>query len=192
MFPRLSLLQWIVFAVFLFFYGFTVFVVTRDYYLRHPPRAAAAPHAVPSRESGDLGERMRAAVSDSASSLPDETLGSNPVLLAQEADRLFAAQRYGEAVRRYRRVLELAPDDTDARNDLGLALHYSGLTEEGLKVLREGADKAPEFQRIWLSLGFVAAQAGNEPVAREALTRARDLDPDNDIGAEAVRLLGQL
>jgi hypothetical protein len=39
--PRLTPLQWSLFAVFLIFYGFAVFALTRDYYLRHPPRSLA-------------------------------------------------------------------------------------------------------------------------------------------------------
>jgi len=59
-------------------------------------------------------------------------------------------------------------------------------------VLRTGADRAPEFQRIWLSLGFVSAQAGQREQARAALIRAQSLDPQSDVGVEAGRLLGLL
>ena len=61
-----------------------------------------------------------------------------------------------------------------------------------MEVLRAGAVADPEFQRIWLTLGFVSAQSGDAAGAREALQRARDLDPDNGIGQEATRLLGRL
>ena len=36
--PKLSPLQWLLLAVFLAFYGFAVFALTRDYYIRHPVR----------------------------------------------------------------------------------------------------------------------------------------------------------
>jgi tetratricopeptide (TPR) repeat protein len=191
MFPKLSLLQWALFAAFLFFFGFAVFALTRDYYLRHPPTppsASPAPHALPDSAAA-LGGRMREALSDSESGIPAALVASDPVLLSQEADRLFSAQRFTEAVTLYRKALELSPDDAGVQNDLGLALHYAGNTAEGIAVLRAGADAAPEFQRIWLSLGFVAAQAGDTELARQALTKAQTLDPQNDIGAEATRLL---
>jgi tetratricopeptide (TPR) repeat protein len=89
-------------------------------------------------------------------------------------------------------VIELDPEDLDAYNDLGLALHYSGRSQAGLETLQEGAAKDPEFQRIWLTMGFVSAQAGDPAGAHPALEKARDLDPDNGIGQEATRMLGLL
>ncbi|KAA6187483.1 tetratricopeptide repeat protein [Thiohalocapsa marina] len=184
--PRLTPLQWLIAAAFLAFYGFAVFALTRDYYLRHPPSAPVASAAT----SAALGQSLRAAAGSSA--LPPELMDASPALLSQEADRLFAAQRFAEAATLYRRALEQNPADAGISNDLGLALHYAGNTGAGLAVLRDGADAAPEFQRIWLSLGFVALQAGDQTLARRALTRAETLDPETDIGAEATRLLGEL
>ena len=193
MFPKLSPLQWLVAVAFLFFYGFAVFALTRDYYLRHPPRlVAAAPRTAPNTVESDLGGRMRQALQDTEATIPAEMLAKDPALLAQEADRLFGAGRYPEAVNLYRRLLELNADDINARNDLGLALYYAGKSGEALQVLRDGTARAPDFQRIWLSLGFVASQSGDTEVARAALTKARELGPDNDIGAEAARLLNSL
>ena len=117
---------------------------------------------------------------------------TNPVLLNQNADELFAQKRYAEAIPLYRRAIELDPEGLDAYNDLGLALHYGGQTQAGLEILRVGTDKDPGFQRIWLTLGFVSAQSGDAAGAGEALQKALDLDPDNGIGQEAKRLMGLL
>ncbi|MGB7552055.1 MAG: tetratricopeptide repeat protein, partial [Chromatiaceae bacterium] len=92
----------------------------------------------------------------------------------------------------YRRALELAPGDTDANNDLGLALFYTGQTAEAIKVLRAGAERSPDFQRIWLTLGFVSGGAGDKATARATLEKARDLGPDTGIGQEAARQLSRL
>ena len=193
MFPKLSPLQWLAAVAFLLFHGFAVFALTRDYYLRHPPRpAVAAPRTAPDTAASDLGGRMRQALQDTEAAIPAEMLAKDPALLAQEADRLFGAGRYPEAANLYRRLLEVNADDINARNDLGLALYYAGNSGEALKVLRDGTARAPDFQRIWLSLGFVASQSGDIETARAALTKARDLGPDNDIGAEAERLLKTL
>jgi Flp pilus assembly protein TadD len=135
---------------------------------------------------------MREALSDTDSSLPEELLNANPTLISQEADRLFAEQRFAQAITLYRRVLELDPADVGTRNDLGLALHYAGNTAEALEILREGSEMDPDFQRIWLSLGFVSVQADETEQARTALIRARELDPETDIGKEAARLLEML
>lgn len=197
MLPKLTPLQWLLALALLFFYGFTVFAVTRDYYFRHPPRPAVAdqatsPAANPGGNQSALGERMRAALGADDAAVPREQLERDPALMAREADRLFVARRYPEAIALYRRLLELDPTDSDASNDLGLALHYSGDTDAALSILQAGAEAAPTFQRIWLSLGFIAAQAGNGEQARTALTRARELDPASEVGSEAQRLLDLL
>lgn len=197
MLPKLSALQWTLLLAFVSFFGFAVFAVTRDYYLRHPVVAAtpgAGAHGAlgtDAAQSAALGARMRQALEDGPAASVD--LGSDdPVALGEAADQLFMAQQFREAIPVYQRVVELVPDSADARNDLGLALHYSGRSEEGLAVLQEGTDIAPNFQRVWLSLGFVAFQAGQMGIAQQALRRAQALGPDTNIGQEATRLLGLL
>jgi tetratricopeptide (TPR) repeat protein len=193
--PKLSPLQWLLLVVFLAFYGFAVFAVTRDYYLRHPARPMAAdvsgqgaaqpdPHAaVPKVATGLSGL-------DLGNAIPRSIEETNPKLLRERADRLFAEGRYQEAIPLYRWVLELAPDNAETYNDLGLALHYAGDSAGALEVLRNGVAGAPNFQRIWLSLGFVSLQVQDLDAARVALAHARDLGPENDVGKEAIRLLG--
>lgn len=185
--PKLSALHWIVLVAFLIFYGFTVFALTRDYYLRHPVK----PAATASTASAD-GTPRSAAPSPSTSAIPDSITESNPVLLHQQADALFVERRFPEAVRVYRRILELNPEDAEAYNDLGLALHYLGDADAAIAQLKIAVGKAPDLQRPWLTLGFLSLQAGEDTQAKAALERARDLDPESDIGQEAARLLGML
>lgn len=198
MFPRLNALQWMLFGAFLLFYGFAVFALTRDYYLRHPPSAARAadPHQASQGQrqtsTAALGARMRQAAQGGPDPAAVDLGSSDRAQLANAADRLFVARRFSEAIPIYRRVLELAPDDGETLNDLGLALHYSGRTQAGLEALQRGTQADPEFQRVWLSLGFVALQSGQPALAQASLERARALDPDNDIGREAKRLLGRI
>jgi Flp pilus assembly protein TadD len=186
--PKLTPLQWLLAVIFLGFYGFAVFAFTRDYYLRHPPQrtAAAAPHALPARTSAPAG------LAPETETAVDAIIGSDPKLLAQEGDRLFGARRYEAAVARYRQALALDESDTDTRNDLGLALHYLGQSDEALEVLRTAAEMDPEFQRIWLTYGFVAAQSGRPQAARDALEQAIALDSEAAVTAEAQRMLEQL
>jgi tetratricopeptide (TPR) repeat protein len=189
MLPKLTPLQWLLAAIFLGFYGFAVFAFTRDYYLRHPPQRSTtppAPHALsaPTGAPAGLAPQTETAV--------DGIIGSDPRLLAQEGDRLFGAGRYEAAVARYRQALALNESDVDTRNDLGLALHYLGQSDEALEVLRIGAEMDPEFQRIWLTYGFVAAQSGRPQAARDAFEQAIALDSEAAVTAEARRMLEQL
>lgn len=177
-------------VAFLAFYGFAVFALTRDYYLRHPPRVAAAP-AVP-QPAAQARPRPPALTLDNDTRIPASIAETNPVLLMQGADEAFGQRRYAAAIPLYRRVLELAPENLDAYTDLGLSLHYAGQTSEAVAVLAQGAAKGPASQRLWLSYGFVLGQSGDPAGAAQALTRARELGPDNDMGREADRMLGAL
>lgn len=193
--PRLTPLQWLVFAAFLAFYGFAVFALTRDYYLRYPPRpltsaasGTQAGHGTPGAAPSTFIQREVAGLGAPAVPLTSQ----DPAQLNDAGDRLFGQKRYAEAIPYYRRALELDPADADASNDLGLALYYSGQSAAALEILRAGTQRAPDFQRIWLTLGFVSAGAGDQAGARAALEKARALGPDNPIGQEAQRQLDRL
>lgn len=173
---KMSPLHWLVLILFLLFYGFAVFAVTRDYYLRHPAQASA---------SGTISS----AAPDS-SAVQEIATETDLDRLHQRADEYFVQQRFPDAATVYRRILELTPDDAEAHNDLGLALHQAGDISGAIEHLKAAIAKGPEQQRPWLSLGFVSLQAGNQADARDALTKARDLNPTSDIGKEAERLLG--
>lgn len=184
--PKLNPWQWIAVIVFLAFYGFAVFALTRDYYLRQAPETAGA--SPPAEPRTWLQEQLQGPPPDIQAALTE----TDPQRIGQVADQLFVRGQHAEAVPLYQRILELAPDDVEAHNDLGLALYYSGQTAAALDVLGEGIAKNPKHQRVRLSLGFVRAVIGDEPGAREALEEARALGPNNSIGQEAQRLLDQL
>lgn len=193
--PKLSTLQWLILATFLVFYGFAVFALTRDYYARHPIRPSAGARAL-GAENPHAGVQRPALAGisglDLATAVPESIEQANPILLGERADRLLTEGRFREAIPLYKRVLELAPEDSETYNDLGLALHYAGESASALEVLRRGAARDPSFQRIWLTLGFVNLQTQDANAAREALGRARDLGPESSIGEEAIRLLGAM
>lgn len=61
--------------------------------------------------------------------------GKNPYFYKAYGGALMAKGEFGEAVKAFRRALELNPYYCDARTDLGLALIGSGKREEGRKEL---------------------------------------------------------
>lgn len=193
--PKLTPIQWLVTLALTLFYGFAVFALTRDYYLRHPPKTPAAA-ATPSSQAQRAREAptwVEGSVLDAGTSaIPDAVVERDPILLGQRADQLFSQRRFREAIEVYRRVLELDPNNADAHNDLGLALQYSGDSAAALPILEAGLRLAPNDQRLWLTLGFVRARAGDRSGAEGALLKAQSLNASNDIGQEANRLLEAL
>ena len=170
-------------VAFLIVYGAVVFAATRAYYLE---QAAARPPAA----STPAGGAARPIAIPQAR--PPVTLADDPAVLADQADELLTQKRFGEAIEAYRKLLELAPDDVDTFNDLGLALHYAGRSGEALQVLEAGAAKDAKFQRIWLTLGFVRLQLGQTESARAAFQTCVDVDPESPIAIEARRFLERI
>jgi Flp pilus assembly protein TadD len=180
---RPTLRQALLGVAFLIVYGAVIFAATRAYYLERGAARAPTPAAPAS------GAARPIAIPQAR---PPVTLSDDPAMLADQADDLLTQQRFGEAVVAYRKLLELAPDEVDTYNDLGLALHYAGRSGEGLQVLEAGAAKDADFQRIWLTLGFVRLQLGQVEAARSAFETCVNLAPESPIADEARRFLGRM
>lgn len=185
-------------AVFQLLFAFGVFALTRAYYLDPAPQSprvaeapfgAAAPHPMPPAvTSGDPRDELESLIS----SFPGQSPGQDPAALSRQGDRYFGQQQYDLAAQSYEQALRAGSQDVNDYNSLGLTLHYLGRSEEALAVLNEGIAVDSNYQRIWLTLGFVNSQLGNLPAAREALDTAVRMDPDNEIGRSAAEMLDKL
>lgn len=185
-------------AVFQLLFALGVFALTRAYYLDHAsqspsvastPFGAAAPHPMPpSMSSGDPRDDLESLIS----SFPGPSAGQDPAELSRQGDSYFGQQQYERAEQSYEQALRAGSQDVNDYNSLGLTLHYLGRSEEALAVLNEGIAVDSNYQRIWLTLGFVNSQLGNLQAAREALGTAVRMDPDNEIGRSAAEMLDQL
>ena len=123
---------------------------------------------------------------------PADLSSDDPEILARLGDSYFVEKNYERAIELYERTLKLNPEDVDSYNDLGLSLHYTGQSNQAVEILKTGAAKAPTFQRIHLTLGFIQMQRGDKKAAITALKKAVELKPDNTVGLEAKRMLGEL
>lgn len=185
---------WMGMLVFQVLYGLAVFSITRDYYAasgqaQAPTRStsmASQPWSAWSENGGEGAEIPVLPLID------DSFIGDDPTTVAQMAEEAFAAQQFDRAADLYQRLLDLGGESANTFNSLGLALHYIGRTDEALKKLAQGVALDASYQRIWLTIGFVNGQAGNLDEARVALTRAVEMDPDNDVGRAAAEMLSAL
>ncbi len=183
---------WVLMAVFQVIFGTVVFTVTREYYIddsgpvstgstamRQP--VLAWPGSVTAEQSArsDLVPSTRA-------------MSRDPVEISRQANESFAGRQYARAAELYEQLLILGPDNVETYNNLGITLHYLGRSGEALSRLNEGLAVDPTYQRIWLTLGFVNAQLGNNEQARVALTNATQIDADSDIGRSATEMLQTL
>jgi len=78
-------------------------------------------------------------------------------LNARIADIYLETRRYEDAIIYYKKAIELNPEDIDSYNDLGLAYFYLQRPLDGLTYVDDGIKINPNYQRIWLTKGFMLA-----------------------------------
>ena len=185
---------WIPLAAFQVAFGYAVFAITRAHYMPEtevirspaPASTTAQPDSTwPSSITASEIERL----SSPLMSPPDI---QDPIEMSRRANEYFANRQYAQAAQLYERLLALTPNDANVYNDLGLTLHYIGRSTEALRRLNEGVALDPQYQRIWLTLGFVNAQLGNVDQARMALTKATEVGTDESIRQSAQKMLADL
>lgn len=176
---------WLGLAAFQVAFGFAVFYATRSHYVQ----PASVPPAASASTAGAPSPWPNVAMTLPSSVAPDS---DDPRALAQQADELFAAKQYGAAAALYERLSALDPDNADLYNNLGLTLHYLGRSDEALDTLAQGATRAPEHQRLWLTTGFVNMQLGRTAAARNALEKAASVGEDDAIRGSARDMLASL
>ena len=98
---------------------------------------------------------------------------------AGEGNAAFAAGDYKRAVRAYRKVLELAPDNLVGLVNLGVAEFASGNPREAEAVLKKAVQQRIDTAPAWLTLGILYMDEGRLDEAHAALAQAILHDPRN-------------
>jgi len=176
----------------LFVVGLTVFAVTREMYVGVVQTEAAtrsntvAPSAMPRSDQLEVNTAMLESL------LSFDSTEKDPATMSLLANKYFANRQYAEAADLYEQLSALDPGNANNQNNLGLTLHYINRSEEALAVLKKGSALNPGNQRIWLTLGYVNKELGNLDEAKSSLQTAVQIDPDNDIGKSASKMLSEL
>ena len=179
-------------TVFQIVFGLTVFTITRQYYIHDSNNVRADP-TITSQPSLVLPERIMAYDPTQLNSATFSQLSiDDPVEISRQANEHFTSKQYDKAADLYERLLVFNPNNVDTYNNLGITLHYLGRSTEAIRRLNEGVAVDPTHQRIWLTLGFVNSQLGDTEQARTALNTASKMDPDNEIGKSAIKMLADL
>ncbi len=126
------------------------------------------------------GEQMMGQVFQEISALK-AALEKNPKdaqALLRLANMYHDARKYEEAVLYYKRALEVAPRDVDARTDMGICLYEMGMPDDALAQFRTTLSYDADHWQTWLNLGIVALSAKNDvKTATEAFARVEKLNP---------------
>jgi len=183
---------WIQMVIFQVIFGLSIFTFTRQYYIQDSAGVRVTPAA--SNPSATAGPHrvMESELTQFNPALPGEMKSGDPAVLARQADEFFDKEQYQQAADLYQQLLATGQNDVDIYNNLGITLHYLGRPTEALDILNKGVAVDSNYQRIWLTLGFVNKQLGNIEQARMALTTAVQLGADNDVGKSAAKMLEDL
>lgn len=104
------------------------------------------------------------------------------------AEELAKKGEYEAALKEWRKILEMQPDDAHALNNYGQTLARAGRTDEAIAEMRKALAVRPEYAEAENNLGFVLASTGR---ANEAVEHYRAAISDKPGYAEAHLNLGR-
>jgi predicted Zn-dependent protease len=182
---------WTLLAVFQVVFGAGVFAITRYYYRADATAVSSANVSQLSAVQPWPQPLAGTGLALPGSATPAAAL-TDPAGISRLADEAYSARQYDRAAELYERLLTFDPANVDVRNNLGIALHNAGRSEEALEKLSAGVTRDPLHQRSWLTLGFINSQLGNVEDARTALTNAMQTGTDEQIRSSAQTMLGGL
>ncbi|MFZ1290508.1 MAG: tetratricopeptide repeat protein [Melioribacteraceae bacterium] len=96
---------------------------------------------------------------------------------------------YDKAVIKYEEYLKLHPENADVIVDLGVCYFELKKYEKSISVIESALKINPTHQIAHFNLGIVNLSNGNINKAKEWWGKARDLDPNSNIGMKAEELL---
>ena len=183
---------WVLMAIFQVIFGLVVFTITRQYYIQDADKISASP--TPTRQPATSWPERSAdsGLEELISTFPGSSITNDPAAMSRQANEFFSSRQYDKAADLYEQLIAAGSRNVDTYNNLGITLHYLGRSAEALQVLNEGVAVDPAYQRIWLTLGFVNSQLGNNEQSRAALTKAVEMDPSTDVGQSAKQMLNGL
>jgi tetratricopeptide (TPR) repeat protein len=92
----------------------------------------------------------------------------------------FASKgEYDDAIRHYRRALELSPNEPQAHHNLGVALASKGNPDGAIRHYAEALRLKPDDAQTHYSMGFALASKGGVDEAMRHYRRAVEINPDH-------------
>jgi len=93
-------------------------------------------------------------------------------------DSVIRSTMVAKAISSYQKIIQLNPDNLDAKTDLGLC-YAEGTSEpmKGIMLLREVIEKNPDHENALFNLGILSVRSGQYDKAVERFSRVVALNP---------------
>jgi RNA polymerase subunit RPABC4/transcription elongation factor Spt4 len=155
-------------------------------------RTSPSPASVPPRQRSPLLDPTpRAAAPHPPPPPPAAPRGPTPAVhaRAEEANtagtRAYEANRLEDAVRHFRRAVELVPDNATYYLNLGVACGELDRKEEALAAYRRAVELNPSDPAPYLNMGYLHMAADHQAAAREMWEAVIRVAPDSEEAREA-------
>ena len=122
----------------------------------------------------------------------EETVKANPQnheTLLSLAHLLNDNGFYDRAISKYKTYLTTHPENADVIVDMGVCFFELKNYEESIKVIKSALKYNPKHQIAHFNLGIVNLANNNIEEAKSWWSKARDLDPNTNIGKKAEELI---
>ena len=105
------------------------------------------------------------------------------------SDSMVKAMMVEKSIRAYKKVLEINPDNLNAKTDLGIC-YAEGTSNpmQGIMMLREVVEKNPDHENAHYNLGILSLKSGQNEKAVERFEKVLKINPSR---IEARYLLGR-
>lgn len=107
--------------------------------------------------------------------------GENPTFYINLGNDLIDPKKQEEAIKAYRKAIELDPKNATAYNNLGLALIQQGELKEAITAYRKAIEFDPEYAEAYNNLSIALKEEGKLEEAILQLHEAISLDPQSSI-----------
>ena len=105
----------------------------------------------------------------------------------KEAESAYSKKNYDKALKAYERVIELAPENIEARCNLGLCYWLTDDVDKAINTLEAVLSEAPGFLPAYNNLGFILADTERDIKRGTALIEtAVNRDPANPVYMDSL------
>jgi cytochrome c-type biogenesis protein CcmH/NrfG len=107
------------------------------------------------------------------------------------ANMLHDGRFYDRAVVTYQIYLKKRPTDANARVDMGVCMHESGRSKDGVTEIKRALKDDPRHIKAHFNLGIITLSMGDVKESNSWFKKTVELDPQSDVGQRAQQLLSQ-